>query len=154
MPNPNFARKTWLQIDCMICMFTQDWSLKEKNVPINIGCVRAGPDGPYIYSPKSFKIVRSCNSDIIWPQMITNDIKWQKMTTDDNRWQQMSSDDIRWHHMTSDCIRWFVQELLEYWGIGKLKYWMDIEIFQDIESYLVFIYIEGYSEILMVIDRY
>ena len=31
MQNPNFARKTWLQIDCMICMFTQNWSLKEKS---------------------------------------------------------------------------------------------------------------------------
>ena len=51
----------------------------------------------YIYSSKSFKIVRSCNGDIRWQQMITDDNKWQQMTTDDIRWHPMTPDDIRLH---------------------------------------------------------
>ena len=88
--------------------------------------------------PKSLKIVRSCNSDIRWQQMITDNNKWKQVTTDDNRWHQMTSNDIRWHQMTSDCVRlhqmtsedirlykickfWIcsrVIEILRYWKIG------------------------------------
>ena len=60
--------------------------------------------------PKSFKIVRSCNSDI----------RWQQMMTDDNKWQQITTDDKRWHHMTSDVI-WNI-EIFEYWDIGILSF--------------------------------
>ena len=101
----------------------------------------------WIYSSKSFTIVRSCNSNIRWQQMITDDNKRQQMTTDDVRWHQMTSDDTRWHQIVLDikfASSEFVQELLEYW-----------DILRDIKRYRVILRdIERYWEILRDIDRY